>query len=207
MSRVGLDKGYHVLIVNPVAPANSRGRNDLELLDFTKNRPIKEAVQTVKEQFGNDVEIYALCFSLGSNHLLRHLGAHKDCKKKCGIAAVMSVSGAFDLPATGIDIQYTSLGLYDYYLLSKIRGHFKEKKFRQQHDISDMIDIGNRCKTLFKYDSAVRAPLLGYKGGHSLYRAISCNAFVPDIETPVFVLTAKDDPITKYKNVPIYDIK
>ena len=77
MSRVGLDKGYHVLIVNPVAPANSRGRNDLELLDFTKNRPIKEAVQTVKEQFGNDVEIYALCFSLGSNHLLRHLGAHR----------------------------------------------------------------------------------------------------------------------------------
>jgi len=70
-----------------------------------------------------------------------------------------------------------------------------------------LIDAGNKCKTLFKYDSAVRAPLLGFKGGHSLYRAISCNAFVPDIETPVFVLTAKDDPITTYKNVPIYDIK
>lgn len=49
--------------------------------------------------------------------------------------------------------------------------------------------------------------MTGFKGGHSLYRHISCNAFVPDIDTPVFVFTSKDDPITKYKNVPVIDIK
>jgi len=113
MSRTGLDKGYHVLILNPIAPANSKERDNLEVIDFTKNSPIKEAVQTLKEQFGNDVEIYAMGFSLGSNHLLRHLGAHKDCKKKCGITAVMAVSSAFELPATGVEIQYTTLGIYD----------------------------------------------------------------------------------------------
>ena len=48
---------------------------------------------------------------------------------------------------------------------------------------------------------------MGHKGGHTLYRSISCNEFVPDIDTPVFVLTAKDDPITKYKSVPVFDIR
>lgn len=58
----------------------------------------------MRELFGDDIEIYACGFSLGSNHILRHLGSHKDCSKKCGIAAVLSVSSAFDLPATGIDL-------------------------------------------------------------------------------------------------------
>lgn len=30
---------------------------------------------------------------------------------------------------------------------------------------------------------------------------------MPNIETPVFVLIAKDDPITRYKYVPVYEIK
>ena len=58
----------------------------------------------MRELFGADVEIYALGFSLGSCHLLKHLGSHKDCSKKCGIKAALSVSGAFELPATGIEL-------------------------------------------------------------------------------------------------------
>lgn len=87
-----------------MAPANSAERDDLEVINFTKSVPIKEAVETMKEQFGDDVEIYAMGFSLGSNHLLRHLGSHKGCSKKCGIAAAMSVSGAFEVLCTGIEL-------------------------------------------------------------------------------------------------------
>ena len=57
------------------------------------------------------------------------------------------------------------------------------------------------------FDSAVLAPILGFKGSHQLYRTLSCNAVVPEIQTPVFVLVAKDDPITRYKHVPIQEIK
>ena len=49
--------------------------------------------------------------------------------------------------------------------------------------------------------------MLGFKGSHQLYRSMSCNAGVPNIDTPVYVLVAKDDPITRYKHVPIHDIK
>ena len=36
---------------------------------------------------------------------------------------------------------------------------------------------------------------------------MSCNVFLPDVKTPTFVITAKDDPITKIKCVPIDDLK
>ena len=49
--------------------------------------------------------------------------------------------------------------------------------------------------------------MFDHKGAHSFYRKVSCNVFVPDIKTPTFVFTAKDDPITRYKHVPIEDIK
>lgn len=207
MSKRALDLGYHVFISNPLAPPDSKERSDLELIDFTRSKAIREAMESLKEQFGSDAEIYAMGFSLGSNHLLRHLGSHKDCKTKCGIKAAVSVSGAFELPATGIELKYTALGIYDQYMLLKIRGHFLDKKFKYQNDVHDLIELGTKRSTLFDFDAAVRAPMLGHKGGHTLYRKISCGFFVPNIETPTFVLTAKDDPITKYKHVPIYEIK
>lgn len=67
------------------------------------------------------------------------------------------------------------MGLYDNHMLGKIRGHFIEKKFKYQNLFEDMIEVGNTRKTLFKFDAAVRAPMYGFKGGHQLYRAISCN--------------------------------
>ena len=83
----------------------------------------------MKEEFGDDCEIYALGYSLGSNHLLRHLGGHPNCHERCGVKAAASISGAFDLPTTGIELQYSAFGLYDNYILTGIRGHFNEKKF------------------------------------------------------------------------------
>lgn len=84
----------------------------------------------MKENFGLDSEIYACGFSLGSNHLLRHLGSHEDYKTKCDIKAAVSVSGAFDIPSVGIDLKYETLGIYDNYILNKIRAPFLQKRFK-----------------------------------------------------------------------------
>ena len=142
MSTEALSRGYHVFIQNPVAPTESVGRTDLECIDFTKNYPVKEAIETLKETFGADVDIYAIGFSLGANHLLRHLGAHKNCQTKCGFKAAISVSGAFDLPTTGIELKYSLFGLYDQFMLRMIRSHFFEKKFKYQNEVHDLVHIG-----------------------------------------------------------------
>ena len=83
----------------------------------------------MREQFGEDCEVYAMAYSLGSNYLLRHIGACPECEKTCRIKAVTSISGAFDLPTTGIELQYSAFGLYDKYVLGGVRSHFNEKKF------------------------------------------------------------------------------
>ena len=95
--------GFNIIIVNPIAPRNSSHMKDLEVIDYTKTLPIAEAVVHTKEIFG-ETDLYAMGFSLGSNHLLRHLGAHKNCKEECGFKAAVSVSSAFELPATGIEL-------------------------------------------------------------------------------------------------------
>ena len=84
--------------------------------------------------FGENCEIYALGFSLGSNHLLRHLGSHKDCDKVCRIKAAVSISGAFDIPANTITLRKTFFGIYDWYILSRLQNLFGKRCFKQQND-------------------------------------------------------------------------
>lgn len=147
-------------------------------------------------------------FSLGSNYLLRHLGSHQDCDKICGIKAAISISGAYELPATGITIKNSAFGIYNFYITSMIKSHFESKKFRCQFEERDLhAELGQFCNTIFDFDCKVRSKYTGYRGGHELYRAISCNAFIPHIRTPLLAIAAKDDPITLFAHLPIDDMK
>lgn len=70
-------EGFNVMIINPIAPPDGYGEEkDLEVCDFSQNIYVIQAIELLKENFGCDAEIYACGFSLGSNHLLRHLGTH-----------------------------------------------------------------------------------------------------------------------------------
>ena len=53
----------------------------------------------------------------------------------------------------------------------------------------------------------VRAPIFGYRGASRLFRNVSCDAFMPSIETPLLALATKDDSITDFKFVPVGDLK
>jgi predicted alpha/beta-fold hydrolase len=95
--------GYNVLVINPLGPPNC-GKDDvgLESCDFSNNIYIQQAVEEIKTQFGQDSQIYACGFSLGSNYLLRHLATHEGCQETCGIRAAMSVSSAFCCMTAGV---------------------------------------------------------------------------------------------------------
>lgn len=68
-------------------------------------------------------------------------------------------------------------------------------------------DQCKKSKTLTEFDSRVRGPIFGYKGSSRLFRNISCDQFIADIETPLLALVTKDDTITDYKFVPVDDYK
>jgi len=98
--RQAVDSGYHCVVVNPVRPNFRHNVEDLEVIDYSRVEPITESVAAIKALFGEKCEIYGVGYSLGSNHLLRHLGAHKNCKDICGIKGAVSITGAFDVRAT-----------------------------------------------------------------------------------------------------------
>lgn len=86
-------------MVNPVRPCLTKKIKDLEVIDYSRVEPVAESIVAIKSIFGEDSQIYAIGFSLGSNHLLRHLGAHENCKEICGIKAAVSITGAYDIRA------------------------------------------------------------------------------------------------------------
>lgn len=56
-------------MMNATAPSLT-DEKELEVIDFSKVEPIEQAVAFVRELVGDDVEMYAIAYSAGSNHLV-----------------------------------------------------------------------------------------------------------------------------------------
>ena len=195
------------MVVNPVRPDLKRDVADLEVIDYSLVEPVTESIEAIKTMFGEDSEIYAIGYSLGSNHLLRHLGAHHDCKKVCGIRAAVSISGCYDIRATCIILKDRLFGMYDRYILSYLQESFLKAKFRATSRDPDFYTSHIKAsKSLTDFDNRIRGPIFGYKGASRLFRNLSCDAFISSIETPLLAISTKDDTITDYKFVPVDDL-
>ncbi len=119
-AKKAIAEGFHCIVANPVRPDPKKQIMDLEIIDYSKTEPITESIEMIKELFGADSDIYAIGFSLGSNHLLRHLGAHKNCKDVCGIKAAVSISGAYEVRASALVLKDRLGGIYDWYMRSEL---------------------------------------------------------------------------------------
>ena len=75
------------------------------------------------------------------------------------------------------------------------------------NDDATVLEKINKAKTLTEFDTLVRAPIFGYKGASRLFRNVSCDAFIAQIETPLLAIATKDDSITDFKFIPLEDLK
>ena len=89
-------------------------------------------------------------------------------------------------------------------MMKRLQNIFGKRCFKVQTD--DYPDSGQNAKTILEFDARVRGRMSGFKSGHLYYRKVSCNAFIPSISVPTFVLCTKDDTICDYKFVPIDDL-
>lgn len=193
-------------MINPVRPEIESGIKDLEVIDFSKTEPIAESIETIKKLFGADSDIYAIGFSLGSNHLMRHLGAHKNCKDVCGIKAAVSISGAYEVRASALVLRDRLGGVYDWYMRNELQRTFTDSHFRALSGDETLKARVSSARTLTEFDTLVRAPVFGYRGASRMFRNVSCDAYVSQIETPMLALSTKDDSITDFKFVPVSDL-
>ena len=152
---------------------------DLEVIDYSRVEPITESIEAIKHIFGDDSQIYAIGYSLGSNHLLRHLGAHRDCQNICGVRAAVSISGAFDVRSTCVNIKDKVFGAYDRYILSFLQESFSQGFFKVTSKKPEFYkEQCYKAKNLTQFDTLIRGPIFGYKGASRLFRNISCDAYI-----------------------------
>ena len=65
-------RGYHAIVVNICTPPQDH-LTGLEIIDFRKKESLSRTIHVAKELFGEDSQIYAVGYSLGSNHLLKYI--------------------------------------------------------------------------------------------------------------------------------------
>lgn len=121
------------------------------------------------------------------------------------------MSAAYDLPSTCAALQSTVFGIYDNYIVSGLKKSFGQRKYKVQQKyephLCEITINSQAAANLLAFDDKVRSKIFGMPGVHTLYRAISHNLFIPEIQTPTFALVAKDDPVTLFKFVPVEDLQ
>jgi len=109
--------------------------------------------------------------------------------------AAVSISNPFDVLSCTVRLKYKSFGIYDRAIAEFLTKPFLEKKFKHK-DLGEEVNLKMKTvKSLLEFDNLVRAKILGYNSSHTLYRNVSCDRFVGDIDIPFLVLHSKDDPI------------
>mmetsp|Transcript_37181 Transcript_37181/g.48925 ORF Transcript_37181/g.48925 Transcript_37181/m.48925 type:complete len:113 (+) Transcript_37181:853-1191(+) len=83
---------------------------------------------------------------------------------------------------------------------------FTNSHYKALADDKSLKEKVHSARTLTEFDTLVRAPIFGYRGASRLFRNVSCDAYVSQIETPTLALATKDDSITDFKFVPVEDL-
>lgn len=90
---------------------------------------------------GDDIDLYAIGFSLGANSIMRYLGQMGEQNKEHEIKAAVSISPAFDVLASGVTLKHTCMGMIDSVMLSDLKLNFLSKRYhtnaKSKEDMSE----------------------------------------------------------------------
>lgn len=149
-------------------------------------------------------KITLMGFSLGGNLTALYLG-----KKAKNIASEIQAAIIFstpcDLGSSGEKISHPAHRLYLENFLTTMR----EKIYRK----SQIMDLGIDLKALDKikhfrdFDNHATAPLHDFKDADDYYRQASCLGWLEQIQIPLLIVNAKDDPFLTKECFPIREAR
>ena len=175
-----------------------------------KNKPqffliedIDFAIDSIRNKYGNNIKIYAIGYSYGSNQLVKYLGEKNYINKK--ISAAISISNPFDFI---ICTRHSLNKFYDRILLSFLQKVYKETKnnLLKYDFIKEKSDIIENTISLNEFDRYFTSQILGFKNPSDYYRNVSCFYGIKNINIPLLCINALDDQITCKYGIPYDDI-
>ena len=161
---------------------------------------INKSLKIVKKINNNN--LYAIGYSYGANLLTGYLGT-KNLETNY-IDGGVSISNPFSM--------YFTQRLGEETLYEPLISSFEKKNYIPAvislNKNKNYIDINYLESTYYvkDFEKEFFGKILGYKKGDDYYRGISSDKYVTNINKPLLVINAKDDPICTYLGVPIDDI-
>lgn len=204
-------KGWRTVILN------HRGCNQEltsgKMFSIGGTDDLRKAFEYVHEKFPLS-DIYAIGFSMGGNVLMNYAGKYHSTpntteissdSKHIPVQSFVSVCQGYSLIDTSLFLPKRPL--YDFGLNLKMVGvvkrnmkHFKNNK---ELDLKTIV----RTKSLRDFDDMFTFKLKKVDSSESYYKSECCSQYLPNINTPTFLLNALDDPIVPESQIKyVYDI-
>ena len=155
-------------------------------------------INWLRQQFRN-TPLFAVGVSLGGNMLVNYLAEHKG---KCELKAAQVISPPLNLASCSERIQQGFSRVYQQYLL----GSMKKKLSRKIAALPDKMPIAasevEEIRSLWQFDEQVTAPLHGFEDAADYYRRCSGINKLQNIQTPLRIIHAADDPFMTSAVIP-----
>ncbi len=134
-------------------------------------------------------QIFLLGLSMNGCQTVKYFGEKKRADRVLGGFAV---SVSFSLKDTTIQAEKQLNGLYAKQFLKGLKEQYRAKK--ADHLLLREVDF-EKIKTFDELNEQVSIKAFGYADLEEFYHKASCINYVEDIDRPVFVLNAKNDPL------------
>ena len=162
---------------------------------------IDEALDDIKKEYGESINIYGIGFSYGANQLVKYLGKKNYIKKK--INAGVSISNPFEFIISsrlGLNKLYNRMLLmFLQKIVLKTRKNLEELKLDVNFLLND-----NQLKN---FDDFYTANIFGFSCADEYYRNVSSINEMKNINVPLLCINAEDDQICFEESIPYDDIK
>ncbi len=144
-------------------------------------------------------------FSAGGNITLKYLGeqatATLESTTYLAINRAVAISVPLHLPTTANRLEQWDSLFYNHRFQRTLKAKIRQKSAALPDSIR-AVDL-TRITSLRQFDDQITAPLHGFGNAENYYRVNSSLAFLPNINVPVLVLNARNDPFLSAECFPV----
>ena len=163
---------------------------------------IDEALDDIRNEYGDKIKIFGVGFSYGANQLVKYLGQKNNIKKK--ISAGVSISNPYEFIISA-RLGYNKI--YNRMLLMFLQKVVvKTRKQLESLNLNMNIDLLLNTNQIAEFDQYYTSYLLGFRGSDDYYRNISSVYDMKNIDVPLLCISAKDDQICFEEGIPFEEI-
>ena len=192
------NNGWDVVAFNCRSCSEEINRN-FKLYYHGETEDLKQVVDHIVSKHSYS-EIVLSGYSMGGAMLSKYLSVYAGklpAEIKCGI----SFSAPFDLEESIKCVEMNGNWLYNKHFRTSLKEKIllKDKQFPGRLDVSK-IDSHTNWRS---FDTAYSAALNGFDNVDDFYYSASCKNFLHDIDSPLLIVLAKNDPIVSTTCIPM----